>query len=105
MDCPKGKFVDHIDGDKLDNRKSNLRICSKAENCWNRTEMNKNNASGYRGVKFDKAKKLWRADIGLNFGKIYLCRSKHVEAAALVYDMAADFYFGKFASLNFKESV
>lgn len=99
------ELVDHINGNKLDNRKCNLRICSKVENCRNRQILNKNNKSGFKGVKFDRRKNLWRADIGVDWGKAYLGRYKDIEAAAMIYDMAAIHYHGEFASLNFREAV
>ena len=49
INAKKGKHVDHIDGDKLNNRKSNLRECSRADNMKNR-KLNYNNKSGYKGV-------------------------------------------------------
>src|ERR1700676_1353393 len=47
----KNLFIDHIDGNTFNNKKSNLRICTKAENCRN-TKVNKNNTSGHKGVGF-----------------------------------------------------
>jgi hypothetical protein len=49
MDCPAGMQVDHINGDRLDNRRQNLRICTAAQNSMNRLER-VNNTSGFRGV-------------------------------------------------------
>lgn len=100
---PNDKLVDHANSNKIDNRRMNLRICSKQQNCTNRKGVNKNNSSGYVGVKFDKKKKLWRADIGVGWGKVYLGRYKHIECAAMIYDMASTFFNNRFATLNFKQ--
>tara|TARA_Y100000592_G_C5298606_1_gene234368 strand:- start:146 stop:604 length:459 start_codon:yes stop_codon:yes gene_type:complete len=51
LDAPPGKLVDHIDGNPLNNRRSNLRITDKKINSYNRKKLNINNTSGYRGVR------------------------------------------------------
>lgn len=58
-------LVDHINGDPTDNRKSNMRICDRSENAYNKTK-SKNNKSGYKGVYWDIQKKKWMAQIGRN---------------------------------------
>lgn len=71
MNCPEGKVVDHIDGNKLDNRKSNLRICTNQENIMNQ-QKNKRNTSGYKGVTFRKDLNKFEAQIKLNGKRIHL---------------------------------
>ena len=67
MDAQKGQYVDHINGNKLDNRRKNLRLCTNQENGFNRTSPNKNNTSGHRGVTWDKVNKKWTAQITVNY--------------------------------------
>src|SRR6185436_6634560 len=64
-DAEDGQLVDHIDGNGLNNQKSNLRTCSHAENMKNRRS-SKNGTSRYVGVSWDSNAKKWRADIGHN---------------------------------------
>lgn len=69
MNAPKGTQVDHINGDKLDNRRSNLRIVTHQLNQVNRKRLNRNNNSGLRGVAYAprySLKKPWRAQITVN---------------------------------------
>jgi hypothetical protein len=95
-------FIDHINQNGLDNRKSNLRLCSVAENGHN-SRMHKNK-SGFRGVCFDKRKwrqKRWYARVWNAGIKISLGYFSTPEEAARAYDKKALELFGKFASLNF----
>jgi len=97
-----GEVVDHINGNSLDNRKSNLRVCSNAQNCRNRKRNNKNNStSKYKGVSWNKKKKLWESVIGFNYKDCWLGYFKSEKEAAEQYDIAAQIFFGEFASLNF----
>tara|TARA_R110002096_G_scaffold299914_1_gene494671 strand:- start:184 stop:747 length:564 start_codon:yes stop_codon:yes gene_type:complete len=108
--APKGKMVDHINGNPLDNRKENLRVCTNQENLRNRGK-SKNNKSGYKGVSYrKKAKdminehsKPWWAFIAGNGKGGYLGVYKTKEEAARVYDKKAIELFGEFAVLNFPE--
>lgn len=99
LDAPKGMQVDHINGNRLDNRRENLRICTQAENCKNRKE-SKNNTSGYKGVSICSQTKKYKAVIQLNRKKIFLGRFKTAKEAAIAYNEAAVKYHGEFANLN-----
>ena len=91
-------FVDHINGNTLDNRKCNLRLCSNAQNLHNRGA-NKNNPTKLKGVTIFE-KNYYRARITA-FGKaIHLGLYKDPMAAAQAYNEAAIKYHGEFAKLN-----
>jgi hypothetical protein len=61
MQPKDGEVVDHIDGDTLNNRRSNLRVVTQAVNTQNRTRHQKSNTSGFRGVHWYKSKSKWQA--------------------------------------------
>ena len=62
VNAGKGDYVDHIDGNRLNNTLSNLRICSKKQNEYN-SKIRADNSSGFKGVSFDKRKDKYRAYI------------------------------------------
>ena len=93
----KGQIVDHQNGDTLDNRTSNLRICSHAENMRNR-RINKNNKSGFKGVWLDNQTKLYRAEIKAEGKRIGLGYHQSAEDAHAAYVEAAKKYHGEFAN-------
>lgn len=102
MGNPKGLSVDHINGNRLDNRKENLRVCTHQQNIFNQ-KVRVNSRSGYRGVIFDNYKprtKKWRATIKCNNTKEYLGHFLTKEEAALAYNAAAIRLFGSYAHLN-----
>lgn len=100
--APHGMEVDHINGNSLDNRKSNLRVCSKSENMMNR-DAPAHNKCGYKGVH--RNGKRWRARIIVSGTIIELGYHDSPEEAAHAYNLAAPKYHGKFAKLNIiKES-
>jgi hypothetical protein len=66
------RYIDHINGNKGDNRWANLRECSMAENQQNRTTIQINNTSGARGVSWYGRKNKWTASIHVNYEKINL---------------------------------
>jgi hypothetical protein len=78
--------IDHINGNRLDNRWSNLRHISKAENCQNRQSSIKDKQMGAPiGVHFDKKKRLWRADITVNYKQKFLGYSRSENDAMSLY--------------------
>lgn len=99
VDAPDGMVVDHINGNKLDNRRSNLRVCTRAQNLMNRGKQ-RNNTSGFKGVSYHKQCSKWMAFIKLNKRFINLGLFDTPEAAALAYNEAAKKYHGEFAKLN-----
>lgn len=99
MNPPKGLQVDHINGNRFDNRRSNLRLCTVSQNCASRVSRVKPK-SGYRGVTFHSSTGKWRACIKVNQNKISLGLFFDKEQAAFAYNNAAKVFFGAFAKLN-----
>lgn len=104
LDAGPDQVVDHINGDRLDNRRANLRLVTPSENQQNRA-LPAHNTSGYKGVCWHKRIGKWHVRIGLNGDRIHLGYYHNLTTAALVYDAAARHYFGEFAHLNFPERL
>lgn len=94
IECPRGMFIDHKNHDTLDNRKSNLRLCTYTQNLQNQMRRT-TNSSGFKGVYKYGAK--WTAHIRVNKKKIHLGTFTTSEAASLAYKEAAKHYFGEFS--------
>jgi hypothetical protein len=96
-------MIDHINRDRLDCRKKNLRAATGKQNQGNR-EGSKNNTSGYRGVYWHVRDAVWRAQIMRNKKQIGLGTFQSAEDAARAYDRAAREHFGDFARVNFPQT-
>lgn len=99
MDPPKGMVVDHINGDGLDNRVSNLRVCTPAENSRN-TIKSANASSRFKGIHWDNESKKWRACISIDGVRRHIGRFPTEKDAAEAYNIEAVKRYGKFAKLN-----
>lgn len=100
MAVPDGMVVDHIDGNGLNNSRSNLRVCTVTENVRNR-QLSLTNTSGYIGVAFFPRTGRWKATIGSVHGNRHLGYFSTALEAALAYDAACRELRGEFAHLNF----
>lgn len=89
------QFIDHINGDKSDNRLANLRLATDAENKRN-VGMRSHNTSGFKGVSWDKANKRWMAHATLNGRGYNLGRYSTAEDAAEAYRAFAERHHGSF---------
>lgn len=99
-----GSVVDHMNGDGLDNRRANLRVCTSAENRRNEPKRAASSASSpFKGVSWDASREKWTAKITIEGATKNLGRFDRAEQAALAYDAAAREAFGKFARLNADE--
>ncbi len=101
MDSPKGKVVDHIDRNPLNNQKKNLRVCTVAENLMN-SPRKKNNTTGYKGVCLIKGNevKKWRAGIKKDRKFIAIGLYSTKKQAAKAYNEKAKELFGEIAYQN-----
>jgi HNH endonuclease len=98
----RGELItDHADGNGLNNRRSNLRACTDAENSRNQRTQRRAKSSRFKGVHFWKLRGVWCAAITCNGRRRCLGNYQSETEAALAYDRAAIEYFGVFARLNF----
>lgn len=93
------KIVDHINGDGLDNRRENLRVCTKSQNQQNQKPRH-TRRSKYKGVGYYVRDRKWRARIVVEGKDIELGKFSCETCAAITYDEAAEKYHGEFAWLN-----
>ena len=96
-----GEEVDHCNRNGLDNRRANLRACTRSQNQRNRVG-NSNSSSRFKGVSWRKRRRAWQANIRLGQQLMYLGSFSTEEAAARAYDAAAGINFGEYAWLNYQ---
>lgn len=94
-----GFDVDHRDRDGLNNRRKNLRACTRSQNLMNQLKR-KACLSIYKGVTFVKEKKLWRASIDINLSKKFIGYFSSEKDAALAYNAMARKLFGDYHRPN-----
>lgn len=91
--------TDHRDGDGLNNLRSNLREATQSQNLMN-TRLRKDSQTGYKGVSWDKERRLYQARIFVAGKRVFLGRFGDATCAAQAYDVAATQHFGEWAKTN-----
>lgn len=95
-----GNRIDHINGDGLDNRRSNLRFATNQQNGRNARKQVRATSSRFKGVSFSRVATKWEAYIKVDYKKRHIGLYLTEEEAAAAYDDAARELFGEFAALN-----
>lgn len=103
MNAPKSLVVDHIDSNGLNNRKSNLRLCTQAQNLHNKRPQRGKIYSKYKGITWEKRTNKFRAGICKSGAAYHLGYFVDEIEAAISYDRMAEQLFGEFAYLNFPQ--
>ena len=93
--APDGLEVDHIDGDALNNRRSNLRLATRSENVRN-MKTPSHNTSGFKGVRWNTRSRRWQAFIKLNGNQIWLGTHMCRTSAVIAYAKASTKLHGEF---------
>jgi hypothetical protein len=102
MQPKPGEYVDHINGNGLDNRRTNLRLCTQQQNCRN-SRPHRDGTSRFKGVSWFKRDQCWRAYLVIDAKQKHLGYFADEVEAAKAYDAAAQINFGEFARLNFPD--
>lgn len=100
LDLKRHICIDHINGNRMDNRRCNLRVCSLGQNNINKKKIQKF-SSIYKGVFWAKDREKWRAQIKFKYIRRHIGTYDNEIDAAKAYDIKAKELFGEFAILNF----
>lgn len=103
MAPPFDMTVDHINGNVLDNQRSNLRVCTRQQNEYNKG-VGVRNKSGFRGVSVSNKTGKWIVVVRVEGKTQYFGQYNSAEEAAKEYDRVAIIHHGEFAHLNFQRS-
>jgi hypothetical protein len=100
MNATKGTVIDHINGNTLDNRRENLRVCSHSENMKN-SKKRSNGKCPYKGVYFNKHVNKWNPQIKVDGKRISLGYYLSAEEARNAYNEASRKYHGEFGRISY----
>lgn len=101
LDPPDGMYVDHINGDRLDNRRANLRLVTPAQNMWNRRP---NTGRRAKGARWRERRGKWESEIKVGNRTVYLGMFPTREQALAAYDEASRRFHGEYGRPNAKET-
>lgn len=99
MDVKDDEYIDHINRNKADNRKVNLRICTIQQNNCNKDHSN-NYSSGHKGISWNKAMNKWETYIDKNYQRVRLGYFSDLNEAIQVREQAEDMYFEEYSCNN-----
>jgi hypothetical protein len=97
---PEGLMTDHINGNKLDNRRLNLRVCTNNQNQYNNKPHKDKQSSIYKGVTWNKSRNYWSVIVRGNNRYLFSGAFSNEVAAACAYDYHAKLHFGEYARIN-----
>ena len=106
LNAPKGKIIDHINRNRLDNRKLNLRFANSYQNGYNHKKairLGKPTSSIYIGVSWNKATKFWDSYLAVDGKRLKVGNFKNERHAAMARDIAARDLHGEYATFNFSK--
>jgi len=103
MNAPAGMVVDHIDGNRMNNRRNNLRVCTHRQNLHN--SLPHGRTSRFKGVWWDKRRRLWDTRVRCNGVTTHIGLFRDEVEAARAYDRKAYELFGEYAYLNFPHEI
>jgi hypothetical protein len=99
---PQGLIVDHINRNRLDNRRANLRPATWTQNAWNRSKRSRQKTR-YKGIRYQKDTKRWQVRLMIEGRRISFGCYNDEKEAAKAYDAAAKKHRGDYAVLNFPQ--